>query len=472
MLQLLSPIGLLALTGLIVPLIIHLWNVKQGKRIKIGSIALLGESSSLSSRSFRLTDWLLLILRLVLLALLALLLAQPLLRTKANKTAQQGWILMSRSAFHKVYPSERKTIDSLVKLGYELHDFGVGFNKFSLKDTSISYSLATLPSVTYTALFNQLNKQLPEGFPVWVFADHRLNKFGLMQRENHLSLNWRSLKNTDTLSKWSLSQDGQTYEATSVPAYTSYRKTTPVTAKPKLSVLIYDGNGQTESAYLRAALQAIADFTQRDLNIRSWNGAGQHTAVADLAFWLSQQTVAPAFRQSLKKNGSLFSYATGKVVPVKSVLVLKNQTVDPAQLIALYQRIDSDNNKDQVLWSDGFGSPLLTLDKTNNINHYHFYSRFNPQWTDLVWKGEFVKALLPLVTGSADAGDPGFDTNPNDQRINRQSQSGSTKAIKTASVVKVETTTALGPWIWGLALLLFFIERTLSFRKKTKLNHG
>lgn len=472
MLQLLYPIGLLALTGLIVPLIIHLWNVKQGKRIKIGSIALLGESSSLSSRSFRLTDWLLLILRLILLALLALLLAQPFLRTKENKTAQQGWILMPRAVFPKVYQSERKTIDSLVKLGYELHDFGIGFSTFSLKDTSASYSLAALPSVAYTSLFNQLNQQLPEGFPVWLFADHRLNKFGATLHENRVNLNWRSLKSTDTLSKWSVSQDGQTYEAVSVPASTSYHKTTAATAKPKLNVLIYDGNNRTEGTYLRAALEAIANFTQRNLSIRNWNGVGQNLPEADLGFWLSSQIPAPAFLQSIKKEGGLLRYAPGKAMAVKSVLVLKDQTVDQGHLIALYQKINAENDKGKVLWTDGFGAPLLTLDKANGINNYHFYSRFNPQWTDLVWKAEFVKALLPLVTNAADAADMGFDTNQSDQRVNRQSQSGAAKAIKTASVVKVERTTALSPWIWGLAFLLFFVERILSFRKKTKLNHG
>ena len=73
-------IGFLAATGIIVPLIVHLWNVKKGKTLKIGSIILLGESAKQSSKSFQIKDWLLFLLRSLLIIIIAFLLAEPFLK--------------------------------------------------------------------------------------------------------------------------------------------------------------------------------------------------------------------------------------------------------------------------------------------------------------------------------------------------------------------------------------------------------
>ncbi|WP_431292206.1 BatA domain-containing protein [Pedobacter sp. P26] len=108
-------IGLFALAGIIVPLIIHLWNVKQGKILKIGSIALLGESSSASSKSFKINDWLLFVLRCLLLVLLAFVLAHPYLKKIVSARSKNGWILVEKNNFPRVFKTHQKTVDSLLK---------------------------------------------------------------------------------------------------------------------------------------------------------------------------------------------------------------------------------------------------------------------------------------------------------------------------------------------------------------------
>ena len=91
--QLLDPIGLLALAGLIIPVIIHLWSVKKGKTLKIGSINLLGESASSTSRSLKITDWLLFVMRCLLLVIIAFLLAQPLIQQKIRSKNNSGMFI-------------------------------------------------------------------------------------------------------------------------------------------------------------------------------------------------------------------------------------------------------------------------------------------------------------------------------------------------------------------------------------------
>ena len=80
-----NPSYLWALLGLLVPLAIHLWSKKEAKTIKIGSIQLLDESNSRQSSSIQLNEWLLLLLRMLMVALIVLLMAGPQWRTKGDR---------------------------------------------------------------------------------------------------------------------------------------------------------------------------------------------------------------------------------------------------------------------------------------------------------------------------------------------------------------------------------------------------
>ncbi|WP_262887589.1 BatA domain-containing protein [Flagellimonas sediminis] len=79
------PTYLWALLGLLVPLAIHLWSKKEAKTIKIGSVQLLDESNSRQSSSIQLNEWLLLLLRMLIVGLVVLLMAGPQWRIKPNK---------------------------------------------------------------------------------------------------------------------------------------------------------------------------------------------------------------------------------------------------------------------------------------------------------------------------------------------------------------------------------------------------
>lgn len=80
-----NPSYLWALLGLLVPLAIHLWSKKEAKTIKIGSIQLLDESNSRQSSSIQLNEWLLLLLRMLVVALVVVLMAGPQWRTKGDR---------------------------------------------------------------------------------------------------------------------------------------------------------------------------------------------------------------------------------------------------------------------------------------------------------------------------------------------------------------------------------------------------
>ncbi|RYZ17230.1 MAG: hypothetical protein EOP49_50845, partial [Sphingobacteriales bacterium] len=135
MVYFLNPIWLAAAAGIIVPVIIHLWNIRQGKVLRIGSTMLLSEGRQKSSSSLKVSQWLLLLLCSLLIILLAALLAGPQWKTRPTATGK-GWVLLDRKDLADIYSSYQGSIDSLLGSGFELHHFDKGFPSFSLSDSA------------------------------------------------------------------------------------------------------------------------------------------------------------------------------------------------------------------------------------------------------------------------------------------------------------------------------------------------
>ena len=449
---LLYPIGLLALAGLIIPVLIHLWSVKQGKVLKIGSIALLGENATASSKSIKLTDILLFILRCLLIILIAFLLAQPYLKTTFGSKKNTGWILIDKAQAAKAYQQNKGTIDSLLNIGYEIRDFNLGFSQFTLKD-SIAES-TTVNKLNYTALLHQLNTQIPTGYSAYVFADRRLVNFDGNMPKASFKLLWKELQTSDTIKTWTTKFLDKVYEGKSTSNLTSYSSSINQDL-PTIRAVIYEPNGN-DAKYIRAALNAIADFTKRKIEIVGWNSISANKA--DVLFWLSEQPVTTA---NLKKGSKLFTYQKGKTIAVNSTLLN----------IELKKRIASDGFKGLAVWTDGFGEPILVKESNASLSHYHFYSRFNPQWTELVWNEQFVKALVPLVLDSSNDADFGFEDHDADQRVLAKEQIFVANMNATTKVLHINAQQDLSKWVWVLAFMVLIIERFLSLRRKTNVGY-
>ena len=78
-----NPIYLWSLLGVLIPIGIHLWSRHEARTVKVGSIELLEASDTVRSRAIRPNEWWLLLLRVLLVALLALILSGPRTSTPA-----------------------------------------------------------------------------------------------------------------------------------------------------------------------------------------------------------------------------------------------------------------------------------------------------------------------------------------------------------------------------------------------------
>lgn len=431
MLQLVNPIALLALAAVIIPVLIHLWNVRKGKTLKVGSIALLAESSKQPARSRRITNWPLFLLRCLLLLLLAFLLANPVWESR-KKNLSKGWVLVPADHLSIAYQQHGLLIDSLLKTGFELHDLSPTFDNISLEDTA-SFKTTRELTASPWMLLKKLDAGLPKNFRVYLFADNQLKHYYGERPTSQLKLYWNELAVSNSTSNDAL------------PDTSSVR------------ITIYAGKNNADAHYIKAALRAIDQYTGRDIIISS----EPTSQPQQLVFWLQEEEPGEDILASLTPSGTLFQYAHGASISIFAPFNDGFYTIADNKDKAFY-KYASGPSPGAAIWSLSDGRPLLTAEEKNGRKIIHFKSRFNPQWTDLVWQEDFVRALLPFVL--TDASKEKTDTRQIDplQVLPRKTNE---KAYGHAGLSFLENKKDLSLILWIVTIIAFIAERLLAHRQ-------
>jgi hypothetical protein len=501
MFQLLNPIWLFGISGIIIPILIHLWNVKKGKTLKIGSVSLLGESSRQNARSLRLLDLLLLLLRCLLIIIVSILLAEPVWISSNSVTQKGGWILIEKDNFTETYSRFQKEIDSLDQAGFDLHLFEPGFKAADLnklKDSEITRD-STSAQLSYWSLLRMLDQEIPSGKEVYLFTANRLNRFKGERPEIVTKLKWKIYTPKDSNATWIESAwfTNDSIRAVIAQAEPKGLKKIPVTIDPSnrnaafildiqdgntslsfkntsaleqkpvrvdtstIRIAVYTDNFKKDAEYLNAAIRAIQKYTQRKIEL-STAKSGLINGAQNIVFWLSEKMPPESQIRNLRAGSSLFIYQKGKTEEVNSLIVLPEHSLQKEAII-LKKRIQlAERSKNNfAIWEDGFGQPLLDQEITNKVKLYHFYSRFNPEWNGLVWNEDFAKILIPLII--PDLRDELSELY--ERRSLAESWIIPAKAeIKSGTVLK-NPESDLKHVFWISLMLFFLAERWLSFRK-------
>lgn len=481
--QFLNPIWFFALAAVSIPVIIHLWNIRPGKTLKVGSISLITEASKSTRRSFKLLDILLLILRCLLLALLAILLAAPVWQKHASAQKAKGWVLIPKEIFKETYKKYKPTIDSLDKAGYEFHYFNKGFAKQDLKTILADSSIRdTAINTDYWGLIKQLENNIGDA-PVYLFSQNGIDHFkGSKPRIKLSVLRWQTYTAKDSVNKWIghafITNSGavKVTIGNSTPSATNFTTQTiqgggnnevvvnvqngqpfvglkntnqsVAVDTSTLRIAIYTDKHQVDAGYLKAALSAAVDFIGRKSVVKQYNSPTQLPNGQSWLFWLSEQPVKSGL---LKSSKNIFQYEAGKVTDV-------NSWINPGH-IAL-TKMTSSTSAHEVVWKDGFGKTVLGLDGRT----YHFYSRFNPLWNDLVWNDDFPKLMLKLLLDGGQSQPIGYERRT---LSSRQIQPEIFAQSMPQQSFKTNQQADLSKYFWLLLVLLFIAERILSQKKST-----
>jgi hypothetical protein len=495
-----NPIWLFALAAIGIPVIIHLWNIRPGKILKVGSIALFSESSPKSSRSFKLMDVLLLMLRCLLLMLLALLLTAPLWQQSLTAGKAKGWILIPQVNLLQTYKHFQPKIDSLTKAGYEFHYLGADFKKDNLTELVKTYpdSIALQDSLNYWSLTQQLSHKIPASLPVELFTTNSIYHFTGDKPQTNLHINWHTYTPADSVHTWLanawLTTNGniRVVQGTSNPSGTHYQYTdiknggqnsayqvSIVNGVPQVSlntskvmvdtstthIAIYADKNIIDANYLNAALTAIAQLNQHKTIITRYSQAETIPDGQDWIFWLSEKIIDAKIIQQSK---NVFNYESGKIATTDTwIKNTESYTELQAKVtIPLYKTIASKPNNDTPLWADGFGNAILSL-SPGKTNTYHFYNRFNPAWNDLVWDDNFPKWLLGLMEQSQ------YKFTAHERRAINADQLKSEPVAVAEQVVDQHTKLIdLTKYLFIALVLVFFAERWLATKQKTTLTNG
>jgi hypothetical protein len=497
LLQLLNPIWLFAIGGIAIPLIIHLWNVKKGKTLKVGSISLLGESSRQSAKSLKLSDLLLLFLRCFLLIILAFILAKPIWESLDKKNIKSGWILIEEENSKEIYDNFKLEIDSLLGLEYEFHFFEPEFRTAKITEVIAENKSNKNNILSYWPLLNLLNDKIPTNTKAFLFTSNRLNRLGSERAIISFPLTWKTINMIDSTSTWIenawFKESGNIMAtiATSSPTATIFTTETfnPAIKNSRLSlefdkgaavlnyidrnkkdsssilidttsikIAIYTDKFKSDASYIKAAIVAIQNYTARKIELSEFS-TKNIPSDQNIVFWLSESGIP----NQLKPKNTLFTYKSGDVKNVNSQLKLKQSA--PNVNIELYKRINISENEASgfPIWEDGFGNPILYQELTKDYVKLQFYSRFNPDWSELVWSQEFPKALTHIILSN----NKSSKIHSLDKRKVNPAQMAPlflnrSKSFTNKSQSKEKS---LENQFWLAFILIFMTERFLTFKK-------
>jgi len=143
----LNPIWLWGLTGLAIPIAIHLLSRKEGPLIYIGSVRHLQESNTSQFRAIKLNEVVLLIIRCLLIVLITLFLAGLQFNTF---TQNEQWVLLEKEIENQ--PEVRSLLDSLEEQHFDKRYLAAGF-------PTEQDSLASNSKANYWNLIQELSKK-------------------------------------------------------------------------------------------------------------------------------------------------------------------------------------------------------------------------------------------------------------------------------------------------------------------------
>ncbi|HSH39184.1 MAG TPA: BatA domain-containing protein, partial [Chthoniobacterales bacterium] len=452
MLQLLSPIALFTLAALAIPAVLHLWRPPP-RTIRVGTLRFFTGPAVQRLTKFRWRERLLLVVRLLLLAMLALLLAQPIWR-KPPPTTPQRWALIEPGVVLEGEALNR--LNELADCGFEVRELAPGFRRTSRR--ARGPRAGDVPDVW--SLLREVDARLPAGSRVAVVASDRLSLLrGERPVMQHCDLDWISVPSARSAeATWigsaQMIDDAKVRVAirrsepnaademvVSVPAlpgrtalerplegwFVEVRKDedgklsarlvrdsassrdepwmTVVHPQSLRVAIIHSADRAEDARYLRAAVRAVVEVSGRAISI------SDDAQRADWIFWLNDEPPPAEIVEQVRSRGAtLLSDAENsreRSHPSVST-ILGDALHEP---VGLFRRVPAVEPA-VALWTDAHGTPLLSLTSEGNGRHLRFFSRFDPDWNDLPQSSALAVALRPLLLQPADEGlrDRQYDT--------------------------------------------------------------
>ena len=348
---------LVALAGLLVPLLIHLWNRRKGRVVLFGSTQFLEATQRKKVSRVSFTQPLLFLLRALMIGACVLLLVEPvrvsILQVLPKKNP--NWLLISPSLL--VRNDWQNAIDTVRYRGYERRVLARGFSLLNESNDNINTD-KNISGNTWSLLANaSAHPQSPDSIAVYFTPE--LNDFEGIPPSLPTHIVWHEIPPKDDtyhiLRAWQESDSklaliiGKSDEEHTIFKQYIFRKkaliqsdelpdiiyeendeliyfkneknaTIQIEDKPQLSAIIfYDNSFRKDRNYLIAALKSISEFTDIQIDIKKepivkaqgLNPEFLQLADSDAVFWLSEKPLSDSM--IFRSNFQLFAYKKNEV---------------------------------------------------------------------------------------------------------------------------------------------------------------
>jgi len=412
--QFANPAYLFGLLGLLVPIAIHLWSKKEGRVIKFGSVKLLQDSDSKQTSKIKINELWLLFLRLLMILLVVLILAEPFFKT----TTKERPVLVLIEPVLKDHERVLAAIDTLQEDRYAVGWLNAGF-----PDLDESYEQEKVDS--YWHLIKDLNHIAAKN--VVIISTSNYNAVRGRRPKVNKSVSWITLE--------SKADQGSFY----VEA-----------VKSKDSLIVTKGSSNTLlTDFLKESFQLDQVSIDESKVVVPEVGKSVDLLTDTLSIWIEENDEFESDYKYVQVALQTIEEYTNWPVKFAS-----NQSPSVDWMI-MWSQSKKQNNAANWLYYQKDTLANNIIQATKDPNSFQLTSRLDDH--SVVERG-FINALFDIIRNERSSYKEVL--NKNDKRLiaDRQLQPEYSPGEFDRSGVQ-----PLNHWLWGLLLLLVLGERTLAF---------
>lgn len=511
------------LLALLLPIIIHLWNRQKPKRVYFGSIKHLKQIKKRHWYHIELKDIPLLLLRLLWVGLLALLLMQPAWQLITSPPSKKRIYISPDLLPISDYPVIQALQDTLPQAEIEWRLLIDSLPQIPHADTSINLSTQQLnywdllavvnaewlahPKHDYYVFATDLARNyigdpptintpihfyaLPLKNPQkWLAAYHwqgaKQIQLTLAEGDDQQT-NYQIKKLTLDEEKTSFSFDSkETWHIATINddqylLQDEQENVIDTIQKDHFRlnceqiILVYDQSRLEDKKYVWAALQTIKQFHPSALKIQQMTTSAFHSSnllkqKGNAVIYLSNQSFPQKQKDKTAALTLILEDAATNSFKGKKVALVQNdlRLLAPPRLLQ-YQRVQQNDNKASSIWQTATERAILTFEVDSLLQHYQFYSRFHPQFTNLPNDGTLAQWLYQIFFPISKIG---FQQNdPQDIRAAFPEQIELPSSIKKLQAAdfpeeKIISWQSLHLPLWFFVVFLWMVMEMLGNRRK------
>lgn len=482
-----------ALLALAVPLVIHLLSRGRRQRIAIGTVRHLTGAESRALSRLRLTNWPLMLLRMVALAALAIALVGLRSPRDGRMKGGGGWVLIDPELAEtgrlkaQIPPGFSSRLETSIAEARSVRVLTRGLPETSVDEGSVD------GQVDVWSLLREADSIAPEGIPFSVFSFDRVEL--LRGKRPHLArpVEWHVIEDTEPnqwLERIERNSEGdlvaiigessnpgtrfrsETWQATESPAPDSdllgesdpemirlspndrfpedNSLPVPLVAPPLRVALAVSETRLEDAWYVRQAVETVGRYMGRPVR---WVGTEGETA--DLSIGLGDPAIEPLSASVILLDHEVADEpCRGKAY----------NPSDLSQRRIRLSRCATDRSPDAgaAWWMDSWGRPYISRLPDASASVYRLHGRFNPGWSNLASTVALPRLLLSILDEVPVRA--GGVSNP---RSDRRGTTGSERTPgRLESKVESEANRSVIPELltWLLVAMLLMIERLYSRR--------